>query len=337
MKSKKSATKNGVQDITKKSIVIDALGGYGFLYSDILDGGINATHVTLAVHSYQKMKYVLNEIKRYYSLIELVPNSIKLVEEVRDIERAKEEGKLGIIFGFQNACPLEDDVSSLYIFHKLGVRIIQLTYSEANSLGCGCLEPNDTGLTSFGIQAVQAMNRLGILVDLSHTGYKTSKKAIEVSTEPVCFTHANPLALKNVPRNRPDDLISMVAEKGGVIGLVPYASFCKSEPKKRPTIDDFLDGIEYCVELVGIDHVGIGTDKFEGRTKEEFFLEFQGRYPQLTTKFEDRHVEGFSTIKDFPRIIEGLISRGFSAEDCGKIIGGNFHSLFRRVWRDPGF
>jgi membrane dipeptidase len=337
MNSKPATVKEEVQKIHKQSVVIDALGGYGFLYSDILAGGINATHVSLALHPYQKMDYVFDQVKRYYSLIEMVPESLTLVQEVEDIKKAKERGKLGIIFGFQNAVPLGEDVALLPIFHKLGVRIIQLTYSEANALGCGCLEPTDTGLTSLGIQVIQAMNRLGILVDLSHTGYRTSKEAIEVSLDPVSFTHANPLALKKSPRNRPDELIRMVADKGGVIGLVPYGSFCKSEPGKRPTLNDFLDQIDYVVELVGIDHVGIGTDKFEGRTKEEYFLEFQSRYPILVSKFEERHVEGFSHISHFPRITEGLLSRGYSAEDCGKIIGGNFYSLFQRVWKTPSF
>ncbi len=333
-----SSMEERIRDIHQKAVVVDALGGYGFAYSDILAGGIHATNVTLNMNASEGFDHVLNQIKRYYGLIEMDPGRLMLVEEAEDIMKAKQEGKLGLIFGFQNGAPLEEDVTLLPIFYKLGVRIIQLTYNEANALGCGCLERNDTGLTSFGIQAVQAMNRLGMLIDLSHTGYRTSRDAIEVSDDPVAFTHGNPSALKDAPRNRPDELIRLIAEKGGFIGLTPYAAFCKSAPGKRPTLEDFLDQIDYVVQMVGIDYVGIGTDKFEGKTKEEFFLEVQSRYPKLIdTPFEHRHVEGFSHISNFPRITQGLLAKGYSDEDCGKILGGNFYSLLKRVWKHPKF
>jgi membrane dipeptidase len=147
----------------------------------------------------------------------------------------------------------------------------------------------------------------------------------------------NPSALKDISRNLPDKLIRMVAKKGGVMGLMPYSVFCKSAPGKRPTMEDFLDQIDHVVQLVGVDHVGIGTDKFEGRTRLEHYSGIQNRYPEIPSVFEHRHVEGFSHISHFPRFTEGLLSRGYSDEDCGKIIGGNFYSLFQRVWKNPGF
>jgi len=335
-----SSLEERVQKIHKESVVIDALGGLGFLYSDILAGGINATHVTLCARNYEGLGYVLDQITRYYSLIEMAaPDRVMLVEEAQDILKAKREGKLGIIFGFQEGSILGENKTLLPILHKLGVRIIQLTYNEANLLGCGSLEPNDTGLTSLGIQVINAMNRLGIVVDLSHLGYRTNRDAIEVSEDPVVFTHANPLALKNVPRNKPDELIRMVAEKGGVMGLTPYAPFCKSTPGKRPTLEDFLDQIDYVIQLVGIDHVGIGTDKFEGRMAEEQYIKHPPRDPKKieTPWGEQSYVEGFSHISQFSRITAGLLKRGYSDEDCAKIIGGNFHSVFQKVWKKPGF
>jgi membrane dipeptidase len=330
-----------IQKIHEESVVIDACGGLGFAYPEILAGGINAISVTLAARSWEGMDHVLNQIKRYYLLIGMARECVMLVEEAEDILKAKREGKLGIIFGFQNASPIEKDLTSLDILYKLGVRIIQLTYDDANALGCGCRELTDTGLTRFGMEVVKAMNYLGILVDLSHTGYLTSRNVIEISEDPVSFTHANPSTLKDSPRNRPDDLIRMAAEKGGMIGLTTYASHNKSAPDKRPSLEDFLDQIDYVVQLVGVDHAGIGTDMFPGRTKNEYLLEFQSRYVTDTSKgrpsFETRQVEGFSDISQFPRITEGLLSRGYTNEDCGKILGGNFYSLFQRVWKDPGF
>jgi membrane dipeptidase len=182
------------------------------------------------------------------------------------------------------------------------------------------------------------MNRLGVLIDLSHTGYQTSREVIEASDYPVAFTHANPSALKNVPRNRPDELIRILADKGGFIGVSPYAAFCKSKPGRRPTLDDFLDQVDYVVQLVGGGHVGIGTDKFEGKTREEYLLEVQSRYSKLIdVPFEHRHVEGFSHISDFSRITDGLLSRGYSDEECAGILGGNFFSLLKQVWKNPLF
>lgn len=327
-----------VRNSHEKNVVIDALGGYGFPYMDILNARINALNVTLNMYASEGLDHVFAQIKRYYGLIEMNPARLMLVEKIEDIPKAKQDGKLGLIFGMQNGGPLGKDVTLLSILYKLGVRIIQLTYNEANALGCGCLESHDTGLTSFGAQAVQAMNRLGVLIDLSHTGYQTSREVIEASDYPVAFTHANPSALKNVPRNRPDELIRQLADKGGFIGISPYAAFCKSKPGKWPTLADFLDQVDYVVQLVGGDHVGIGTDKFEGKTGEEYYLEVQSRYSKLIdVPFEHRHVEGFSHISHFPRITEGLLSRGYSDKECAGILGGNFFSLLKKVWKNPVF
>jgi len=326
------------RSIHDRALVIDGLGGYGFEYSHILAGGIQATHVTLNMYACEGFEYVLNQIRRYYALLENDPDRILLVQQPEDLLEAKGKGKLGIIFGLQNGAALGQDVNLLPILYKLGVRIIQLTYNEANAIGAGCLEPKDNGLTSFGSQLIQAMNRLGILIDLSHVGWQTSEDAVTVSEYPVAITHGNPFFMKALPRNKPDDLIRKVCQKGGVIGATPFAAFCKSAPGKRPTLDDFLDQIDYLVDLVGVDHVGIGTDKFEGKTKEEYISEVQTRYPKLIqAPFEHRHVEGFSHIRQFPRISEGLIARGYSDEDCGKILGGNFFSLFQKVWKKPSF
>lgn len=327
-----------VRYLHEKAIVIDGLGGYGFAYDDILSGGIHTTHVTLNMYAAEGFDYVLNQIRRYYSLLEMQPDHLTLIEKPLDILRAKEEKKLGIIFGFQNGAVLGNDVTLLPIFYKLGVRVIQLTYNEANLIGCGCLETRDTGLTSLGRQVIQVMNRLGMLIDLSHVGYETSREAVQMSEYPVAITHGNPTALKNLPRNRPDDLIRSVAQKGGVVGLTPYAAFCKSGQGQRPTLRDFTDQIDYVVNLVGIDHVGIGTDKFEGKTREDFISEVQARYAKLIdTPFEDRHVEGFSHIQYFPRITEELLRKGYSEDDCMKILGGNFYNLFNKVWKTQAF
>lgn len=336
MNSKPKATvEERARKIHENFVVIDGCGASAIAYMDILAGGINATNVTLAARNYDGMDYVFDKINSYFALIRMNPDRVMLVEEAQDIVKAKQGGKVGVIFGFQNASSLGENVTLLPIFHKLGVRIIQLTYNEANALGCGCLEPTDTGLTAFGIMVVQNMNRLGIVVDLSHTGHRTSRDAIELSDDPVTFTHANPSALKDVPRNKPDELIRLVAKKGGVIGITPFADFCKSAEGKMPTLEDFLDQIDYVVQLVGVDYVGVGSD-LSGKSREEFYVRNLAQYPKVMLRpFGKRSVDGFSLISDFPRTTEGLLSRGYSDDDCAKIIGGNFYSLFQRVWKSP--
>ena len=332
-------TAERVEKIHKESVVIDALSGSALCYSAILAGGINAVNVTIDSHA--GMPSVMFDAHRYYALMELYPDKTRFVLEAEDILTAKKEGKLGIIFGLQDPYPLEENTrtipATLYTLWKMGVRVIQLSYNDANALGCGCTEPTDTGLTSVGHQVVQIMNKLGMLIDLSHVGNRTAREAAELSDQPVALTHANPLALKDRPRNKPDDLIRLIAEKGGLMGVTPYASFCKSTPGQRPTLEDFLDQIDYVVQLIGVDHVGIGTDKFEGRTELDYYTDFQSRYPKLMVPFEHRHVVGFSTISNWPSITEGLVRRGWSDEDCGKILGGNFFSLFRKVWKKHPF
>ena len=332
-------TTERVQKIHGESVVIDALSGSALCYSEILAGGINAVNATIDSHA--GIQSVMFAAHRYYAFMELHPEKTKFVCEAEDIMAAKKEGKLGIIFGLQDPSPLEENTrtipATLYTLWKMGIRVIQLSYNDANALGCGCTEPNDTGLTSVGRQVVQIMNKLGIVIDLSHVGNRTARDAAELSGQPVALTHANPLALKNKPRNKPDDLIRLIAERGGLMGVTPYASFCKSAPGERPSMEDFLDQVDYVVQLIGVDHVGIGTDKFEGRTELDFYADFQSRYPKLMVPFEHRHVVGFSTISNWPSFTEGLIGRGYSDEDCGKILGGNFFSLFKRIWKKHPF
>jgi len=160
---KGNQTATRAMNIHEQAVVIDGLGGYGFAYLDILAGGIHTTNVTLNMYASEGFEYVLNQIRRYYSLLENDPGKLLLVEEVEDILKAKENKKLGIILGLQNGVALGQDVTLLPILYKLGVRVIQLTYNEVNALGYGCLERKDHGLTSLGAQAVHVMNRLGIL------------------------------------------------------------------------------------------------------------------------------------------------------------------------------
>ena len=294
-------------------------------------GGLTAVNATVAV--IENFIKTMENIAWWHKALADNANLVCQVQTVADIKKTKEAGKTGIIFGFQNLSPIEDDLDRLAIFHKLGVRVMQLTYMEANYAGQGCLERIDAGLTGFGIEAVEEMNRLGILIDLSHVGYRTTMETIEVSKKPVAFTHANPMSLCDHPRNKPDDALIAVAEKGGVIGATIFPAFLPSG--NQSTLEDFVDVIDHLVEMVGIDHVGVGTDLTEGQPKEWFDWILTGKSkkgPALTLNHPLANPEGIQHSGDFCNITAALLSRGYSETDVKKIIGLNFMRLFEEVW-----
>ena len=266
-------------------------------------------------------------------------DDILQVKETADIYAAKEQGKTGIILSFQNASPIENELDRLGLFLALGVRVIQLTYHETNLLGSGCWERTDGGLSNFGVDAVREMNRLGIVIDLSHVGPKTTMDAIEMSEQPVAITHANARSFCGHPRNKEEDALKLLAEKGGVVGATSYAHFL---PKGfDSTVEDFVDAIDDMVERVGIDHVAIGTDSTHDQPLEFWHYIGSQQGTKFPSTFADGSVpytelsfqpKGIDSPAEFPNLAEALVNRGYSAEDITKLLGGNWMNLFERVW-----
>jgi len=299
-----------------------------------LDGGITAAVQTLAGGN-TNFRGALAHINECYQLLEVEPARTMLVRSSRDIEEAKRERKLGLIFGFQDATPLEDDWTNLLpACWRLGVRVIQLTYNEHGRLGSGCLEPNDLGLTAYGRQVIGGMNRLGVMLNLSHTGEKTSFDAIEASQDPCIISHANATKLTPHPRNKSDVLIKALAAKGGVIGVVAWSPLAVLKPGVAPTVDDLVTHIDYIVDLVGVDHVAIGTDINEAFRVMPIPSSFETQYSFQLVGFKGRApaVEGFSQVHEFPNVTRALLDRGYKEADVKKILGGNFMRLAKAVW-----
>jgi membrane dipeptidase len=246
---------------------------------------------------------------------------------------------VGVILGFQNATPIENDLDRLGLFHALGVRIIQLTFHERNLLGSGCYERRDDGLSHFGVDAIEDMNRLGILIDLSHVGKRSTLEAIEVSDKPVAITHANAQSYYNVPRNKTDDALKRVADQGGVIGATAITAFLQKGSES--TLADYVDAIDDMVARVGIDHVGIGTD-FTQDQPDSF-----GKYigSQQGTKFPAKFVDpskdkrsrpyplDLESPDKMPNLAGALLSQGYTPNDVNKILGGNWLRLFQEIWK----
>lgn len=264
------------------------------------------------------------------------------VTKPEDILQAKQEGKLGIIFHFQNTDPVEDNLDLLRVYHRLGVRMIQRTYNRKNRVGDGCEERTDCGLSRFGIQLIREMNRLGIVVDLSHTGYKTTMEAIEISTAPPIFSHSNCNAVCESPRNITDDQIQAIAARGGVIGINGFPRFVAKAP--RPTLDHFIVHIEHIVQLVGPDHAGLALDYYEGMASVATAEQAQAAYerhiasgtwtPESYPAPPWYYPAGLELPSGFPNLTKALVARGYSDEDIEKILGGNFLRIFRQVWRE---
>lgn len=269
------------------------------------------------------------------------PDVFLSVRGVADLRRAKETSRLGLIAGFQDAVMLEGDASRVDLFHGLGVRIIQLTYNLRNLVGDGCLEPDNAGLSSFGRSVVARMNEVGVLVDLSHCGRRTTDDAIAASGKPVAITHSGCSALADVPRNKTDEQLKRMADQGGVIGIYTMPFLRVSG---QPTASDFVRHVEHALQVCGEDHVGVGSDN--SITPLEITPAFRTQHAEvvrarrrrgISAPGEDENVFAYVPDLNSPRrmerIADALAARGYSSARIEKIIGQNWLRLFGQVWR----
>ena len=302
------------------------------VYRDLNKGNVNAINATTA--TWENYSQTLDNIAVWYSKFNN-RTDISLVRKVDDIFKASDNGQVGIIIGFQNASPIENNLDYLYTFDELNVKIIQFTYHERNLLGNGCYERVDEGITNFGIDAIKIMNEVGILIDLSHVGIVTTMETIDYSEKPIAITHANPKSYHNVPRNKTDEALKLMASKGGIVGVTAIAPFLKKG--NASTVEDYVEAISYTVDLVGIDHVGVGTD-FTQDQPEEFWryigsqqgTKFPSTFTDVTTP--SNYPINFETPDKFPVLIDTMENKGFSSEEIAKILGWNWIRVFQEVW-----
>jgi membrane dipeptidase len=300
-------------------------------------GGATAVAPSLAT---ENSRAALRAIAAWLRRIQQSAGALRLVLHADDIVAAKRDRATGIIFHFQGTDPVEDDLTLLDVYHRLGVRIIQLTYNRKNRVGDGCEERTDAGLSRFGVRLIREMNRLGILVDCSHTGVRTTLDAMEVSSAPVVFTHANARAVHPSARNLTDEQIRRVAATGGVIGMVGFPAFVSADA--RPTIEALIRHIDYIARLVGPQHIGLGIDYFVGMagvsTDEQAQTIYQGvvdsgiwepaNYPPPPWYYP----AGMELPDGLPRLTDALVRHGYTDADIEGILGANFLRVFREVW-----
>lgn len=296
---------------------------------ELKDGGVTAVNATCAV--WETAAETLRSIAEWLELTNQNPDLAFLAHGPGDIDRAKAEGRIAVFLGFQNTSPFEDDYRYVELFHRLGVRIAQLTYNNQNLVGAGCFEPRDSGLTRYGRIIIDEMNRVGMLIDLSHVGYTTTRDAIEHSARPVAITHSNPLWFHPTPRNKPDDIIQALTARDGVIGCCLYPTVSGGE---NVSVTDFAGMIRRMVDTYGPEHVGIGSDCTRGWGHEFVGWLRNGRWRPTTPQEAPTWPAWpawFAGPLDFPRLTDGLTAAGLDDATVTAVLGGNWQRLFQAV------
>jgi membrane dipeptidase len=315
-----------------ESVVIDGLIIAKWdkeIFEDMRRGGLTAANCTVSV--WEGFNDTVANIADMKKLIRENSEQVSLVRSTEDILDAKRRGKTGIILGFQNAHAFEDNLGYIEAFADMGVRVVQLCYNTQNLVGTGCYE-RDGGLSGFGREVIAEMNRVGIMVDLSHVGGATSEEAILASTKPVCYSHCLPSGLKEHPRNKSDEQLRFIADRGGFIGVTMFPPFLKRGIEA--TVDDYVEAIDYVINLVGEDCVGIGTDFTQGYDKGFFdwITHDKGRHRRLTNFGRIINPEGIRTIGEFPNLTAAMERAGWTESRIRKVMGGNWVNTFREVW-----
>jgi membrane dipeptidase len=321
-------------DLVAQSNVIDMLGlltlNYRLLvrwqeapqnfgeadFCKLRESGINVFNPAVAFPTENPYQVTHDWLTRWNFFLGQHPAFFLRIDAPDDLANAKKQGKIGIILGMQDADHLRnvDDVDA---FYQLGQRVTQLTYNATNRLGSGCLG-HDTGLTPFGAEVVSRMNEIGMAVDVSHCGERTSLDAIEASDAPVLITHSNCRALcPEIARCKSDETIKAAARKGGVIGITSVRHFVRA--KDPVTIEDALDHFDHAVKVAGIEHVGVGSD-----------MDLDGRDRPAGPALYD--IAGLNRTGRIYELTEGLIRRGYSDADIALILGGNFERALGEIW-----
>jgi membrane dipeptidase len=300
------------------------------IFKDMRRGGLTAANCTCCV--WEGFRETMSNVARWKGWFREHGELITQVHTTADIARAKREGKTGIALGWQNLTGIEDQIGYLEIFKQLGVGIMQIAYNTQNLVGTGCYESRDGGLSDFGHEVIAEMNRLGILCDLSHVGAITSEDVIKASTKPCAYTHCAPAALKAHPRNKTDEQLRFIVERGGFVGVTMFPPFLKRGTSA--TVDDYVEAMEYVIDLCGEDQVGFGTDFTQGYDRPFFdWITHDKGYARKLTEFGDIiNPAGMREIKDYPNLTAAMEKRGWKEERIRKVMGENWVRVLKAVW-----
>jgi len=316
------------------AIVIDGLivSRWGpAVFRDMQRGGLTAANCTCSV--WEDFRATMLNIARWQRWFGEHDDLITPVRSAADIRRAKREGRVGIILGFQNTSAIEDRPETLSLFKSLGVGVIQLTYNTQNLVGAGCWEAKDGGLSGFGEEVVAEMARQRILVDLSHVGARTAADAVAASPLPCAYTHVAPAGMFAHPRNKSDAELRAVIERGGFVGVALYPPFMPRGADS--TLEDALDVIAYMIDVCGEASVGIGTDFTQGQ--DEAFFDWlrhdKGHARRVNPgRGTAPFLRGLNTLADYPALTAAMQRRGWSEARIRGVLGENWLRFLGDVW-----
>jgi len=304
------------------------------IFRQMREGGVGAVHATICYHG--NFREMVTNIEDWNRLFERHSDLILHGRSADDVQEARRTNRTAIFFGFQNCLPIEEDIGLVEICHMLGVRFMQLSYNNQSLLATGCYEAEDAGITRMGRNVIKEMNRVGLVVDMSHSAERSTIEAIEISERPVAITHANPSAWHPVPRNKSDRVLSALAQTGGMLGLslyphhLPDGSAC--------TLKHFCEMVARLIEQIGVEHIGIGSDLCQDQPDSVVEWMRGGRWTRQVDSGEGSksnagfppQPEWFRDNRDFPNLEQGLASVGCSETEIAAIIGGNWLGFFER-------
>jgi membrane dipeptidase len=335
-----------VVDVVERSLVIDMLGPLKLdfrpeAFAEPLTEpeaamfrscGITGFHNSIGVGGATAYDDALQFIAAWSGFAGRNSEVFSLVGTAADLDQAKAKRKIAVIMGLQNADEFREpkDVKD---FYQLGLRCAQLTYNTQNLLGSGSTERVDGGITDYGIDIIKAMNEVGMLVDVSHSGERTTLDAIELSPRPIAITHSNCRALNNHPRLKTDEAIQKLARKGGVMGITGVRNFVKD--REPTTVEDIVDHIDHVVKLVGIEHVGIGTDSdlmgYDHMPPDQY-QKLKAGYKSSYAFRDKLDTDGFNHPRKIYDLTDSLVRRGYGDSNIQAVLGGNFRRLLGDAW-----
>jgi membrane dipeptidase len=311
--------------------VVDGLIVSGWnrqLFEDMQRGGLTLANCTCSI--WENFRDSMAWVAQCKTFFEDNSDLIVQVYSVRDVENARKSRRVGIVLGWQNTSGIEDQIPFLRLFSELGVRIMQLTYNTQNLVGSGCYERHDGGLSDFGKEVIDEMNRLRILIDLSHVGERTADDALKYSKQPVCYSHVAPAALKSHPRCKTDDQLRSIAKGGGFVGVTCFPSFLAQG--SNATLDDYLGVVEYVMSVIGEERIGFGTDFAQNIKPVDYWSRDKGYARQLIEFGTVIFPAGLRTCADYPNLIPAMENRGWKPNRIERFMGENWLTFLRDVW-----
>ena len=302
------------------------------VFEEMQNGGVTCVNATIAY--WESARETLSQIGKWNRLIEQNSDLIVLARSADDIRRAKMSNKTAITLAFQHCSPIEEDIDLVEIMHSLGVRFMQLSYNNQSLCATGCYESEDSGVTRFGRQVIREMNRVGMVIDMSHSGEKSTFDAIAISDRPITITHANPKYWQPALRNKSSDLLRALSESGGMLGFSMYPFHLKNG--SMCTIQEFCEMIATTSELMGIERIGLGSDLVQGHGDNVVEWMRNGRWSKEMDFGEGSAdnsgwplpVPWFSSNMDFKNLVLELSNVGFNDEEIKKVMGENWLNFF---------